>query len=548
MLFFRSRTNPALMHLETETVRRDRRLLGVYDLSVAPTSYDFLSFLTIVEMKRRREDYDRFDVVFVPALGNGFWDKEATSVDEKVWRVQNLLVPMCWLWPACASVSVLGTRGEAGRLLRRAGRDVYPDGYRLDKPVLESFQLSHVIAARACGELLPRWEAPRRARELIDGWLAPRAQGRRVVTITLREASYYQARNSNLALWIEFARQLDEEGYFVVFLRDTELAFEPVADAQGSFEIFPPASISLAMRAALYEASFALMMPSQGPLNLLFLHPECHGVICDLLNRGAANSTPTVLRSLGLEIGQQAPLLGATKRFVWEPTTVRNLRYAFDELVALIESSPEHLAARAFDEAEPALRLARRLRETGRYEPSRRIYQHELAKVPHAPAPLCGISLTILDSPRPAFRHWRRVSRRLVAYWRMAKAATYFLHAWLAGLSRWTEVDEGIEIALCLESWGRRNAAAAIYRAILDLNAEEPTALYRLALYARDRGDATDAISKLQRAIAIDPHAGRPHLALAELLAARGEADAAQRHCTSAAACDASLGSELRQL
>ena len=57
------------------------------------------------------------------------------------------------------------------------------------------------------------------ARRYVDQWLAPRARGRKVVSITLREYGYHPARNSNVAAWTAFARGLDPEQFFVVSLR-----------------------------------------------------------------------------------------------------------------------------------------------------------------------------------------------------------------------------------------------------------------------------------------------------------------------------------------
>ena len=520
---------------------RSGRLLAVYDLSCSPTSYDCLTFLALAEMKRRSGRYRCFDVVFVPAEGAGFWNKEATSLSEKQWRLRNLLVPMCWLWPACSSVSLLGSRGEADRLVKTAGRHVFPERYRVSAPIAEAFQLAHVLAARACGEAMPAWEAPSRARELVAAWLEPRARGRRVVVITLREASYQSVRNSSLERWTDFARRLDPQRYLAVFVRDTERAFEPLPDAYKAFETFPTASISLAVRAALYEASFLSMMSSGGPANLLFFNPRCHGVICDLLLPSEPRSSATVMRSLGLEIGRQAPLLGVTRHLVWDQPKPAELFDAFSRLVGIIEGAPARSTRQTLQDAEPPLRLARRLRETGRYAASWRIYTHEASRLQRPAAALCGLSLIALELPPPCYRGWPRVKRRLFYYRRKVVGAYYFARARRARLDQWQGTDEGLEIALCLESWNRHSAARAIYRAILDQDPAEPTAHYRLALDARDRGDRDEAIRELASALASDPHSGRFHLAMAEILASGGESASARSHYVMALSCDPSI-------
>src|SRR5215469_2479601 len=121
-------------------------LLAVYDLSVSPTSFDLTTFLALADLHRRRSANGAMHVIFVPAPGAGFWGNESFDVEQKRWRMRNLLVPLCSLWPSCRGVTVLAKRDEARHWLRRARGQIFPVGYRLDRPVTDVFQWAALAA------------------------------------------------------------------------------------------------------------------------------------------------------------------------------------------------------------------------------------------------------------------------------------------------------------------------------------------------------------------------------------------------------------------
>jgi len=89
-------------------------------------------------------------------------------------------------------------------------------------------------------------------------------QDPKLLTITLREAPYDQVRNSNVADWIQFGNNRREEGWRVVFVRDTAKADEHI----DGFETAPDASRDLFARARLYQSAYCNLMLSNGPASL----------------------------------------------------------------------------------------------------------------------------------------------------------------------------------------------------------------------------------------------------------------------------------------
>ncbi len=469
-------------------------------------------------------------VLFVPAPGDGFWDRESVHIDDKRWRVRNLLMPLCWLWPSCRGVTILPARDEARHWLHKAGRAVFPEGYRLKHPIPDTYLWAGVAAEHACGETLPTWQATPTARALVRQWLGSRALGRRVVVITLREAAYYSETNSNLDAWAAFARGLDPQLYFPVMLRDTIASFGPLPAALEGLATFPEASANIEIRAALYEACFLALSVGNGPMNLQWLNPQCRFIIFRLLIDENCRSRPTPLRAMGLDIGGQLSTGSPFHRLVWEDDRLEVIQREFDRMVGEIDrraSSAGEAPPPSAD--EPPLRLARRLRETHRVIAARRIYHHLLATGQARAAAHHGLSMLELATPH-RLRWWRY----LHGFYHFAQGRL------LARGAHSNSLDESLEIADARRRWRDIKGAERIYRAILAQDGTQATALHRLGVIALERGATDQAIDLLSRAIASDPFTAGAHYDLGEALVATGRPQEAVRYYRAALTQDPS--------
>ncbi len=83
--------------------------------------------------------------------------------------------------------------------------------------------------------------------------------------ITLREAPYESERNSNMDAWMTFAWKRKEEGYEVIFVRDTVRADDPIE----GFHTFPDASRIVEERIKVYASAFCNLSKTTGPASSL---------------------------------------------------------------------------------------------------------------------------------------------------------------------------------------------------------------------------------------------------------------------------------------
>jgi uncharacterized Rossmann fold enzyme len=219
-------------------------MLAVYDLAVSPPTYDFVSFLLCAESART--DSEKLEILVVRGPKDGFRDDNLPpSIGERQKMLENVVLPMCDLLPGCT--------------VRVVNRDEVPDvvdfpiGYTRDKPK------SHYGLHRTV-EVLKEGFAPFR----IDAEPVPG-----LVTVTLREATYWPSRNSRLPQWLGFANWAKSNGKRVVFIRDTARA----GDDLDGFECDHLAAVDLKARARLYASAELNIGIANGPMGLAMGFP-----------------------------------------------------------------------------------------------------------------------------------------------------------------------------------------------------------------------------------------------------------------------------------
>ena len=269
-----------------------------YNVTQAPTSFDFINWLADAEATRLREG--------APApLKVAFWfgrDHKTGLESELRSRMFHHVVK-----PALALFGAV------------------EDPAAVDGRIKNFYSTRDIVANYAIGIPMPELRAP------ADMAEAMRAQFGGAVTITLREAAYFPERNSNIDDWIRFAYYLRDQGERVVFVRDTAKAHEPIE----GFETCAEASIDLHCRLALYEAAKINLFTSNGPASLgvysrwpwlAFFKTEPDG-------HGYAPATPSFWRdNFGVEVGSQYPWSAPDQRIIWSDDSYESLVSAWEDL------------------------------------------------------------------------------------------------------------------------------------------------------------------------------------------------------------------------
>jgi hypothetical protein len=324
----RDRLSPGL----AASARWPDALLFVYDLAIAPVTFDFVSFLAAAELIRRRRQLAHIDVVFVAGRHEGLrkelpeYEAEVDSASRN-WRVRNILVPALTLLPSVRSYALCASREQAKPLLAAAEQQVYPVDYRVELPCLPSKAALHDMA-RAGDGVWPMLKAGAAARRYVRSYLEKVAGTRRPLVISMRNYGFGPRRNSRTADWIAFADRCDKSRFAPIFVPDTELAMTTDPSDLGGHPVCLAACWNVEIRMALYEAAWLNMGIMNGPLELCWLNENARYLIFIQMGADANNSVDALLDN-GHNIGGDLDFATLYQRMVWKVDELANIEAAF---------------------------------------------------------------------------------------------------------------------------------------------------------------------------------------------------------------------------
>lgn len=266
-----------------------------YDLACNPPTFDAVAFIVQVAEKFGAEPVH---ITIAPGPADGFRSDDLWphDVDQRIAVLHRIVVPLFKMLP---NVTVSADHDRRG-----FGAGEY------------SIPWKHFV--RCMGKGIRPLRPPNAMQTYGD-----------LVTITLREADHWPARNSNLREWLPAARELEAAGWQVIIIRDTARAEEPLK----GFSTSPFASRSLAARASLYRAARCNMFVSNGPAWLamacdapaLVLNPTCEKM--------GRPYNAAWFRECGIEPGGQFPNAAPYHRIAWAPDTCQEILTAFNSFI-----------------------------------------------------------------------------------------------------------------------------------------------------------------------------------------------------------------------
>jgi hypothetical protein len=375
--FIRTWFRPIAQHLKSAEFRIREKLVlktkasekdilyAVWDLEVTPPTFDLLNFLCMAEQEREARGLAGFSLVVVPGPEAGFRDNKVHTMDQKRWRVHNILLAASALQPYCVGVNLCHSRESATSLLYKLPRSqLFPDRYTIGAPV-GHYNWRLTFAAIAEGKNLQTLRARSEARRIVRDWLSGITKGRRVVTVTLREAPYEETRNSRLEEFGNFLRKLDKTKILPVILRDQAKAFEPLPPEFDGAERFDPALWNIELRMAIYELADYNLMINNGPFLLAAFSENVHYGVIRMTTEGIVPTSRKWMGNSGWTLDADFPQAGLLQKLYWRD---EEAQFMFDEctrMLALLENLmrkefdadwfrktyPEHIDADTADDA-----------------------------------------------------------------------------------------------------------------------------------------------------------------------------------------------------
>lgn len=322
--------------VDHDLVAKDAFVL-FYDLDVSPITFDILYPLATAEIKRRKLGLSSLHVVIVPGHQDGLREEMATydtyvDAENRRSRIHRILYAACTLLPSCKGITLAPTREHAERIRAASQGRFYPSAYHTALPI--AHRISDTLESLRQVTSPEIFAAPVQALRQIDRWISETAKARRIICITLRGYGYNSARDSDIPSWLTFAKSLDPERYFPVFVPDTEYALN-AGDLDG-FTMFPIAAFDLHLRAALYQRAWLNMGVSGGPMGVCWFLHECRYAMLKIRVPEVYVTSDEYFHANGFTIGESLPGARPWQRWVWKNDDSPTLIETFQQLEKLI--------------------------------------------------------------------------------------------------------------------------------------------------------------------------------------------------------------------
>jgi hypothetical protein len=287
----------------------------VYDLRANPITFDLCTFLASTSVICKSQSIEKFDLVVVATGFRNVTPREkAYTLEDRVWRLNNLIIPVCRLCTTVRNLTVVAA--PSSRL--QFGENTFPGGFSLASPSPVDYSPKLVIQLFESTRVAPRIFSPSsKAIERVSAMLGSR--NKQLVTLSPRTASFDSVRNSELAQWYELRRRLVESGFEVVVLPDQDDALGLRNTWSYDWPIFEAAAFSPDLRLAIMRIAQNNIV-SSGGLGALATYSDIPYIQCNVLNESSHVANADYFeRFVGLKVGGQYPWILNGQCFDWEP-------------------------------------------------------------------------------------------------------------------------------------------------------------------------------------------------------------------------------------
>ena len=298
-----------------------------YDLAVSPSSYDFFAYMQLAELHRKRHNLPNLFFVFVPGPKDGFRDDAREKpTAQRYTMMRNVVIPSCWLLPSCKGIAWLQHEDEANLFFEKAKGHVFPRGYSPQTRVGD-YLWNGIVAAYLRNETFTTLREPPEYQRMVST-LFPDDGVRKLITVTIREAPYNTARNTNFQAWLSFLKTLDTSKYRIVIIPDTNNLSNDVFEG---FEYCKIASINVLFRTAIYRKAYLNMFHGGGTVYAASFS-NSPLLLTQPVDTDDASKADWFHHIIGIDPDElhQHAMWKKNQRLVWQPDTVDVLEEAFN--------------------------------------------------------------------------------------------------------------------------------------------------------------------------------------------------------------------------
>ena len=285
---------------------------AIYDFSESPITFDFCVFLAVarLELAMKTGSPDFFLSLRANAWRNLTPRELRYSLDDRLWRLHNLIIPICGITPGILGYDVSFTDEESEVSYDPSRCVRCENGNYLNPALLDVFQRSgfdpHLYAA------------PKSA---LDYARRMFGRAREPIVVTVRGSSFEGGRNTGSDFSEELLQSLLDRGKSVFLIPDQETEIETASVPKG-VKILHEASFNLPLRLALHELASVSICAAGGPTILLTLSlRKPNLVVYHPVNPDVEIASPKWMAAMRVEIGSDRPYPWLTEgqKWLWDP-------------------------------------------------------------------------------------------------------------------------------------------------------------------------------------------------------------------------------------
>jgi hypothetical protein len=237
----------------------------------------------------------------------------AMSTEEKVWRVDNLIVPICRRIPEATGVHVCDSEPDQTSL-------IFPDQFRLGGPLGYTAAVTKHLSDVTGLSPIYFDSSPWAKKKIADAF----PSDLNLISLTLRNSSFFTGRNTDSSVVMPLAQFLASRGWKLLVVPDADdIRVAPT----GGVSFVQAASCSLDLRLALYQRCALNLGPSNGPVAMSFLTKNVSMWQYDLLKSDHTGQGVFKGWELtnGFPVGQNYPWAANNSSLRWVDLTTENV-------------------------------------------------------------------------------------------------------------------------------------------------------------------------------------------------------------------------------
>lgn len=295
------------------------------DLLSFRCTWDIIGFLILAKINSGNK---KVKIVVLPEINLKFdnnppKEKSWLKKNSKKIRFDNIIKP-CFeiiedLDPA---VLLLNDRKEANEYINKA-KYKFPEYAKPNKVI----DWDHKIYIKINdyfkkNNSIPSLKAPEHYCNLVNEYILNKSHQKKIVTITIKDSSFTNSKNSNLIEWLKVYDFLNNEGYHVIILDDFEnVAIENSKNEINKLNHFKFANLDIRVRLALYEKAYINLCVNNGTAQLLNYSKYCKFISFKHYVNDPLSSTSleNIKKITGLNKDDQYPFHNKTQKTIWDP-------------------------------------------------------------------------------------------------------------------------------------------------------------------------------------------------------------------------------------